>query len=80
MRYKHNCKEGDAFEPYRTYNGTYKKESWNASYIGLIDVQIINDAVKKYVKREERNFSLLSQYASQFGIQKIVRQYIEVLL
>ena len=48
--------------------------------IDVVDVQIINDAVKKYVKREERNFSLLSQYASQFGIQKIVRQYIEVLL
>lgn len=35
-----------------------------------IDVQIVNDAVKGYVKRKEKNFSLLNQYAEPFGIVK----------
>ena len=45
-----------------------------------IDSQIFSDAVKGYVKRREKNLSHLMQCAEQFGIDKLVRQYIEVLL
>lgn len=45
-----------------------------------IDVQQINEALKRYVTKKERNIDLLYSYARQFRVQKIVREYIEVLL
>ncbi len=45
-----------------------------------IDVQFINVALKRYVKNSEKNIDLLFSYAGQFRLQKIARNYIEVLL
>jgi predicted transcriptional regulator of viral defense system len=45
-----------------------------------MDVQFVNEALKKYVLHKGRNFDQLFNYAKQFRIQKIVREYIEVLL
>ncbi len=45
-----------------------------------LDVQFVNEALKRYAGKKERNIDLLYTYAGQFRIQKIVRQYIEVLL
>jgi predicted transcriptional regulator of viral defense system len=45
-----------------------------------IDVQQINEALKRYVTKKERNIDLLYSYARRFRVQKIVREYIEVLL
>ncbi len=45
-----------------------------------IDIQIINVALKRYVGKKEGNLDLLYSYAKQFGIQKFVREYIEILL
>jgi predicted transcriptional regulator of viral defense system len=45
-----------------------------------IDVQQINESVKLYVSKKERNIDLLNNYARQFRIQNIVRKYVEVLL
>jgi len=45
-----------------------------------IDVQQINASVKRYVVKEDRNLDLLHTYAKKFGIQKIIRDYVEVLL
>ena len=45
-----------------------------------IDVQQINEALKRYVTKKERNIDLLYKYARHFRVQKIVREYIEVLL
>ena len=45
-----------------------------------VDVQLINESLKRYVVKKERNLDLLYGYAKQFRIHKIVRQYIEVLL
>ncbi len=45
-----------------------------------IDVQFINESLKRYVGKKEKNIDLLYSYARQFRIQKIVREYIEVLL
>jgi predicted CopG family antitoxin len=36
--------------------------------------------LKRYVKKKEKDLDLLYNYAMQFRIQKIVREYIEVLL
>jgi predicted transcriptional regulator of viral defense system len=45
-----------------------------------IDVQFVNEALKKYVIDKDRNIDRLYNYAKEFRIQKIVREYIEVLL
>jgi len=45
-----------------------------------IDIQLFNDALKRYVGRKERNLDLLYTYARQFRVQQIARQYLEVLL
>lgn len=45
-----------------------------------IDIQQINEALKRYASRRDRNIDLLYNYARQFKIQKIVRAYLEVLL
>ena len=45
-----------------------------------MDVQFMNEALKKYVVHKDRNIDQLHNYAKQFRIQKKVREYIEVLL
>ena len=45
-----------------------------------IDVQFVNNALKRYALKKEKNIHLLYEYAKSFRIQKIVRQTIEVLL
>jgi predicted transcriptional regulator of viral defense system len=45
-----------------------------------IDVQLISEALKRYVSKADRDINLLYRYAGLFSIQKIVRFYIEVLL
>jgi predicted transcriptional regulator of viral defense system len=45
-----------------------------------IEVQFVNEALKKYVVHKDRNIDQLYDYAKQFRIQRIIREYIEVLL
>jgi len=45
-----------------------------------MDVQFVNEALKKYVIHQGRNIDHLYNYAKQFRIQRIVRTYIEILL
>jgi predicted transcriptional regulator of viral defense system len=45
-----------------------------------MDIQLFNDALKRYVGRKERNLDLLYTYARKFRVQQIARQYLEVLL
>ena len=45
-----------------------------------MDVQFVNEALKKYVVHKDRNIDQLHNYAKQFRIQKIIKEYIEVLL
>jgi predicted transcriptional regulator of viral defense system len=45
-----------------------------------VDIQQINEVLKRYVRKKEKDLDLLYNYARQFRIQKIVREYIEVLL
>ncbi len=44
-----------------------------------IDTQIFNDALKAYMKRNDKNLNLLYEYAKQFKILKILKMYLEVL-
>ena len=45
-----------------------------------IDVQLLHEALKRYVQRKDRNLDQLFQYAQLFRIEKVLRTYIEVLL
>ncbi|HNT26041.1 MAG TPA: type IV toxin-antitoxin system AbiEi family antitoxin domain-containing protein [Anaerolineales bacterium] len=45
-----------------------------------MDMQIVYEALRCYVKRTDRDVDLLYNYAGRFRVQKIIRQYIESLL
>lgn len=45
-----------------------------------MDIQQVNEVLKRYARKREKDLDRLDQYARQFGIQKIVRETLEVLL
>lgn len=45
-----------------------------------IDIQQVNEALKRYVEKKDRNLNQLYKYARLFRLEKIVRQSIEALL
>lgn len=45
-----------------------------------IDPQDLQIAVKEYLNLKEKNIPLLMRYAEVFSVEKVVRQYLEVLL
>ena len=45
-----------------------------------VDIQLVNEGLKRYVRKKEKNIDLLFNYAKRFRIQKLVRETIEVLL
>ncbi|MDR2599277.1 MAG: type IV toxin-antitoxin system AbiEi family antitoxin domain-containing protein [Oscillospiraceae bacterium] len=45
-----------------------------------IEVQEILSSIKEYARMNEKNIPLLMRYASLFSVEKIIRQYLEVLL
>lgn len=44
------------------------------------DPQVVNDALKGYVNRKDKDLSKLMQYAKQLKTEKQIRQYMEALL
>ncbi len=44
-----------------------------------IEIQDYQTAIRTYVKRKDRNLGLLLEYAKLFHIEKLIRQYIEVM-
>lgn len=45
-----------------------------------IEIQVLQDALKQYPRRKDKNLRMLMQYAAMFHVEKILRQYLEVLL
>jgi len=45
-----------------------------------IETQELQAAVREYVRRRDKNLPLLMRYAKAFSVEKIIRQYLEVLL
>ena len=45
-----------------------------------MDIQVVNDALKRYAGRKDQNLDLLYTYARKFSVQQIARQTLEVLL
>lgn len=44
------------------------------------EMQTLQNALKQYVKRKDKNIQLLMQYAKAFRVEKILRQYLDILL
>lgn len=44
------------------------------------DIQIVSDAFKRYIKRNDKNIPLLSEYAKKLRVEAKLRSYLEVLL
>ena len=45
-----------------------------------VEIQDLQTAIKKYVRLKEKNIPQLMRYAKIFSVEKIIRQYLEVLL
>lgn len=45
-----------------------------------IDIQILNEALKRYIKLKSADFTLLGEYTKKFHVDKIIKEYMEVLL
>jgi hypothetical protein len=45
-----------------------------------IDEQIVIEALKNYARSKEKDLHRLYRYAENFGVEKILHQYLEVLL
>ena len=45
-----------------------------------IDIQIINDSFKRFVKLKTTDYSLLMEYAKMLKVDKILKNYLEVLI
>lgn len=45
-----------------------------------IETQTFQDALKQYAKRKDKNLRKLMRYAQMFRVEKLLRQYLEVLL
>lgn len=44
------------------------------------DAAVVSDALKKYVRRQDKDLFTLMKYAELFRVEKILRNYLEVLL
>ena len=44
-----------------------------------IDLQIFNNAMNDYVKRNDKNFARLGKYAKIFKVENVLKKYMEVL-
>lgn len=45
-----------------------------------MDIAVVTDAIKRYAGRKDKNLNLLMQMAETFGVIKLLRNYMEVLL
>ena len=45
-----------------------------------IEIHTFQGALKSYARRKDKNLRALMQYAGMFKVEKILRQYLEVLL
>ena len=45
-----------------------------------MDIRSVQDALKSYSRRKDKNLHKLMEYAKLFHVDKKIREYIEVLL
>jgi predicted transcriptional regulator of viral defense system len=45
-----------------------------------MDIAVVTDAIKRYAKRKDKDLNTLMRMAEAFGVAKLLRSYLEVLL
>lgn len=45
-----------------------------------VDIQILNDALKRYIKMKSSDYSLLMDYGKKLKIETVLKNYLEVLM
>jgi hypothetical protein len=45
-----------------------------------IEIQVFRDAMKRYIKRKDKNLHLLMEYAQKLRVNRLLSKYLEVLL
>jgi predicted transcriptional regulator of viral defense system len=45
-----------------------------------MDAEVMTEAIKRYTRLKDRKIDLLTEYAKQFGVRKILHPYLEALL
>jgi predicted transcriptional regulator of viral defense system len=45
-----------------------------------MDIAVVTDAIKRYARRKDKNLNTLMRMAETFGVAKLLRSYMEVLL
>ena len=45
-----------------------------------IEIQVFQDAMKRYIKRKDKNLHLLMEYAKKLRVNHLLSKYLEVLL
>lgn len=45
-----------------------------------VDIQILNDALRRYIKIKSSDYSLLMDYAKKLNIETVLKNYLEVIL
>ncbi|MBW7875382.1 MAG: type IV toxin-antitoxin system AbiEi family antitoxin domain-containing protein [Candidatus Cloacimonetes bacterium] len=45
-----------------------------------MDIAVVTDSIKRYVRRKDKNLNSLTQLAETFGVAKLLTSYLEVLL
>ena len=45
-----------------------------------LDEETVISAIKNYAASADKDLNLLAEYASQFGVEKVLKRYMEVLL
>lgn len=69
--------------PHRNDIKTYNPERTICDILrnrSRIDIQVVNEAMKRYAAHPERNIDRLYSYAQEYGIKNIVKGYLEILL
>lgn len=66
-------KEIKTYDSERTICDILRSRRW-------IDVAIVSEALKRYVKRKDKNIPQLMRYSEYFKISKLLGNYLEVLL
>ena len=73
----------DSHTPFGNCINVYNMERTICDVIrsrSTIEAQVLQDALKQYARRKDKNLHQLMEYANLFHVDRILRQYMEVLL
>ncbi|MBQ9664256.1 MAG: type IV toxin-antitoxin system AbiEi family antitoxin domain-containing protein [Oscillospiraceae bacterium] len=73
----------DSITPFGNRINVYNMERTICDVIrsrSTMEAQVLQDALKQYAKRKDKNLHQLMEYADLFHVDRILRQYMEVLL